>query len=56
MENGYARIRYDVHTLVISLQELAAKGRKPDLANFSGYDEYVRKVDAEVKGFIRQLS
>lgn len=45
-----------VHTLLISLQEMVLNGRKPDLTDFTDYDAYVRNLDAEIEGFLRQLT
>jgi hypothetical protein len=44
-----------IYTLIVALRELAANGRRPDLADVTEYRDFVRKIDAEVENFVRQL-
>jgi hypothetical protein len=44
-----------LHTLLWAINQIALKGKRPDLTNFSDYDSWVKGLKCKTEEFIRQL-
>lgn len=50
-----AEILRFLHTLLWAITEMASNARRPDLADFTDYERYVKRLNSETEAFIRKL-